>query len=306
MIVTFNVPQRGPGLPLSIPFRRNTVIGCSIIPAGDEPPEDVQFEVVNYSPNNGIASIVNEFPPDQIGMVLLYGDVQTLPGHSGHLRLRATLNGQVVGETEAFSVCAHPCAIQNGPDYVPHVNKEGSTVRAGMFIQVAVLSDSWQANDLDQVTDQEILSAPYGHSPSLQGQPAGPPQVAAPEPAFKAKIDRHRDPIGELIVIADQKTRGAPASWSVNQHDEFTCTRCGMSEPGSVPNSGYRVTRTIYTVTPGRLRFRVRKEPFAHTVAEMEVAAGPSGPFEVTLDIEDSTPAANEEHAVWGVLGGIG
>jgi hypothetical protein len=124
--------------------------------------------------------------------------------------------------SNGFSVCAHPVAVQNGPDYSSHVyieireepfaadkDKHDKTpavptrqLLAGLYVELLVQSDSGVDEDLDRVFDQEFVSAPLDRSASMQGNPQNAPSQGRQEPATVARIDRHDVGVEQAIDYA--------------------------------------------------------------------------------------------------------
>ncbi|HEV8068330.1 MAG TPA: hypothetical protein VGP76_11385 [Planctomycetaceae bacterium] len=319
MQITIDIPPRGPGLPASIPYRNLTSITVTIQRDPAEPNDPVWIDVVNCSPENGAASVVAGAVLDQTGVVLLRGEAQTQPDHSGQLRVRARFLAQE--ELSGwFSVCAHPIAVQNGPDYCSHVyieireepfagdDEEPAAptrhLMAGLYVELLVKSDSGVDEDLDMVLDEEFLSLPLDHSASMQGHPHNAPNPGRQQPATLARIDRHD--VGEEQAIGYAATlAGQVGHWSNDQLDKFRCQRCNMPQWRVIPASGYRVTRVISLAKNDRIRLRVTKEPTQCQVDGVEADPGPSPKIEVTLDLEQRIVPAEEGQLEAQALAGI-
>lgn len=315
MQITIVIPPRGQGLQQSIPYRRLTQVQVNIQRAVGDPPDPVLIDVIHCSADNGTASVVGAAELVDSGVVQLRGDEQTQPGHGGQLQVRALFNAQQVLST-GFSVCAHPSAVHNGPDRAPHVyievrqdpfnaaNQPTMELMAGMYVEVLVESDSGVNGDLDQVLDQEFVSAPLNHSASMHGQPQNAPNQAGPEIAIHAIIDRHDIGVSQAIDYA--AALGAQSGhWSNDQLDKFRCDRCDPDHWHVTPKSGYRVTRTIFRGKHNRIRLRVNKEARNCTVAGVPSGPGPSPPLEVVLDLERRTVDAVEGMADIAALAGV-
>jgi hypothetical protein len=307
-------------MPLSIPFRQLTSINVTIHRDAADPPGPVQIDVLHCSADNGEASIQGVAELEETGVIQMRGDAQTHPGHSGQIQMRAQFQG-LVTLSAGFSVCAHPCAVQNGPDFAPHVYMEirqspfgendepapPSKFMAGLYVELVVKSDSGIDADLDEVLDQEFVSAPLDHSASMHGDPHNPPDQGAEESAISAILDRHDIGVEQVLDYA-AALAGQMGHWSNDQLDRFRCRRCDP-DPGQwhvTPMSGYRVTRTIFQGKHNRIRLRVRKEARPCTVAGVTTAAGPSPAIEVVLDLERRTLDAEEVANEWAALAGIG
>jgi hypothetical protein len=316
MQIAITIPPRGQGLQPSIAYRRITPVNVTIQRDATDPPDPVLIDVIHCSAENGTASIVGAAELVSSNTVQIQGDEQTQPGHGGLLRVRARFSTQQV-LSDGFSVCAHPCAVHNGPDHAPHVYIEvrqdlfdaalqaTTEFMAGMYVELRIESDSGVDGDLDQVFDQEFVSAPLDHSKSMQGQPQNPPKQGGQEPATNALMDRHD--IGVIQVITFAASLGTQSGhWSNDQLDKFCCQRCDPDNWHVISRSGYRVTRTISRGKHNRIRLSVIKEARGCTVEGVATAPGPSPTFEVLLDLEQRTVGANEELAELAALAGIG
>jgi hypothetical protein len=321
--ITIEIPARGQGLPASIPCRNLTSINVTIQRDAVDPPGTVRIDVVNCSPENGAASVVAGAELAHSGVVLLRGEAQTRPDHSGQLLVRARFQAQEQ-LSNGFSVCAHPVAVQNGPDYSSHVyieirkepfaddKKEGDKktapptkqLRAGLYVELLVKSDSGVDEDLDRVLDQEFVSAPLDRSASMQGNPQNAPDQGQQEPATLARIDRHDVGVEQAIGYA-AGLAGQVGHWSNDQVDKFRCERCNMPEWQVIPASGYRVTRVISRAKDDRIRLRVTKEPTRCGVAGVVADPGPSQKIEVTLDLEQRVVEAEEGQLEAQALAGL-
>jgi hypothetical protein len=86
--------------------------------------------------------------------------------------------------------------------------------------------------------------------------------------------DRHTT--GRITTHAKDhhRLRGAEGSWSNDQLDVFRCKRCGSNTEGVlIPQSGYRLTRTIFTEA-GQLKVQFRKDQFATVVSGLSAEPG--------------------------------
>ena len=323
MHITISIPQRGPGLSASIRYRHLTSINVIICRDAADPLGPVQIDVLYCSAENGGASIEGVAELEQSSVIRLRGDVQTQPGHSGNLQVRARFHGHETSSA-GFSVCAHPCAVENGPDFAPHVYMEirqspfeeeageeppapTRKYMAGLYVELLVKSDSDVAADLDQVLDQEFVSAPLDRSASMQGTPHNPPDQSKKQPATSAILDRHDIGVEQALDFATALA-GQVGHWSNDQLDKFRCRRCAP-DPGQwhvTPMSGYRVTRTIFLGRHNRVRLRVRKEARPCTVADVTTTAGPFAVIEVVLDLERRTLDAEAVADEWAALAGLG
>ena len=267
MNVAFQIPARGPGLPLSIPYRRDTQVEILIERHDNDPPGPVAIDILHTSGLNGIASLVTGEELLASGHVIIRGAHQTMPNNSGLIQVRARFNGQEF-LSDGFSVCAHPAAVKNGPECSAHVyvrvsidplnagQELGQEHLVGMFIRLGIVSDSGDDNDLNEVVDQELLSEPRDHSASMQGNPHGHSQTAKSQRASEATLDLHDSALSTVLQYA-RALQGRVGWWANDQLDTFVCQRCGMTEPAVIPNSGYRLIRSIARSLGNRIRFRV-------------------------------------------------
>jgi hypothetical protein len=91
--VQVSIPGRGPDLPPSIPFNRDTLVQEQIHPSLAGTPHSIAFTIRGGSAQNGDAAVVGSGQLKVSGNLTIRGTVQTQPGASGNLRLVATLNG---------------------------------------------------------------------------------------------------------------------------------------------------------------------------------------------------------------------
>jgi len=292
--VVFQRLHRGQGLPSSVAFRKESTIQVELHPSLLGTGQTVIFEVVGRSAENGEVTIVSGQELEESGEIVLQGVRQTKPGCGGNLRLIACLNGAVqCGSSEPFSVCAHPCAVENGPEhrpkFYPDPDPAGNLV--GMHVRISVLSDSGVVEDLDQVDEREIVSDTIDRTPSMKGHPKVKITVQkAMQSAPQVDVDDHTMNVMLIHGINDNVLKGDAGSWTNDQFDEFLCKRCGTehSVAAVIPNSGYRLIRSLYTDQDGRLHYRVDKTSRAVTIAGRTSAAGPSGPFAVEMRVPPS------------------
>lgn len=72
------------------------------------------FVIINGDGNKGIAYIQGSSTRETSGSITILGStIQTKPGYSGQVRIRATLGAHCV-DSAGFSVCAHPNGVVNG------------------------------------------------------------------------------------------------------------------------------------------------------------------------------------------------
>jgi len=295
MQATITIPARGNAPTVSIPYRRDTIVQCDLQRTPGDLQDPVHFSIEGSSPQNGTATIVG---PDELtdsGTLRLHGNAQTLRNHSGHLRVRASFNGIPCGHSAWFSVCAHPVGVINGPECAPHVTNEDG-IHVGMYISIGVVSDSGVTADLDQVSDQERVSGGRDQSALLVAYVVAP-VIAGAEPAHLARFDRHRHRPDHIRLLENTVLRGQAGEWSNDQLDVFVCGRCTMQASVAIPNSGYRITRRIWSATLNRLRFSVTKTGRGCTVDQWSTGSGPSDSYSVTLDVEWDVPNEAEQVA---------
>ncbi len=301
MHLTINIPDRAGAPILSIPYRRGTTVECTIKWDQAEQHVPVQFSIVGDSPDNGIAVTVGGTELPESGTIRLFGQAQTVPGHAGHLRVAAVCN-EHSWNSPWFSVCAHPIAVINGPEALPHYSNDGG-IRVGMYVTVGVVSDSGETNDLDAVDDREQVSENRDLSAML-AQMGGQPEIGEFEPVHRTRYDCHRFEVEQIRRLNESFLRGQSGEWSNDQLDIYVCRRCGMvrENPGVVPNSGYRITRRIHSSPPNRLRFTVTKRAHTCTVESRTTGPGPSDACSVMLDVEQTSPNELEQGAAIDVM----
>jgi hypothetical protein len=301
MHVTITIPDRAGAPILSIPYRRGTTVNCTIQWDEGEPHVPVQFSVEGSSPENGTAVIVGDAELTESETVRLFGQAQTGPGHAGLLRVTAVCN-EHSWNSQLFSVCAHPVAVVNGPEALPHYSNDAG-IRVGMYVTVGVVSDSGDTSDLDAVDDREQVSENRDQS-ALLAQMGGQPEIGEFEPAHRTRYDRHRHGVDQIRHLNENFLRGQSGEWSNDQLDIFVCRRYGMVQehPAVVPNSGYRITRRIHSSPPNRLRFTVTKRVNGCTVEGQTTGPGPSDTYSVMLDVEQTAPNEFEQLALPDVM----
>ena len=152
-------PCRAAGLPTSIPFNSDTIVQVKIQPSLAGTSDAIDFAISGNSVLNGEAIIAGGGRLQTSGTVTIRGTRQTEQGESRNLRIVASLKGHQQGLSGGFSVCAHPCAIENGPHHQPYITTCPDTglLLIGMEVKIVVVSDSGNSTDLDQVTDTEVV-----------------------------------------------------------------------------------------------------------------------------------------------------
>jgi hypothetical protein len=142
-----------------------------------------------------------------------------------------------------------------------------------MEIQISVVMSSNNA-ELPFVQDSEVVSTSFDHIGSCTSIPPFTSSNSEFMPAFNIPNDRHTSGKARIIDIADN--HGGSGSYSRNQLDIYNHARYGIFNPLAIPNSGYKITRSIIAGPGTRLRFRVDKTPQACTIGNYSTAAGPS------------------------------
>jgi hypothetical protein len=179
--------------------------------------------------------------------------------------------GQQVGPSDAtIKYRPQPIAVLNGPFHAPIA--EPDTV--GMEIAITVRMSGGDAGDLASAQDSEQVSLSFDHTGSFAGTPARPTSQSGFMSAANIPNDRHGSSRAEMIGIAD--AGGGAGSYAKHQLDIYTHARYGIINPIVIPNSGYRLTRSIVAGAGTELRFRVDKQPEACTVNGFTTDAGSS------------------------------
>ncbi len=292
--VQMTMPNRGAALPPSIPLNRDTVVPVQIQPSLAGTPDAIDFAVTGSSAQNGAAVVIAGAKLKSSGAVTIRGTGQTQPGSSGNLRVVASLNGQPRATSLGFSVCAHPCAVENGPHCVPYFIDPASLAngKVGMEVRIVIASDSGNLAHLDQVVEREVVSDTHSRSASMNGQPIWNVQVQKGlQPVSHVDLDWHSVNVFSLRGMLQHHLQGNQGDWSQDQIDEFQCARCGMGAAAVIDNSGYRITRLVEFDAQGVLRL-VRK--FAHncTINGRSSQSGPTALLEVTMRVPPGGVAA--------------
>lgn len=292
MKLSFQQIERAPGIPASIAYLRETSIHVVVDWENDQP-SPIKIVVEGSSTNNGTATIIGADELTNSGTIVVRGDGQTEPGHSGQLRLEAEWAGKIVASSNQFSVCAHPCGVRNGPDVKPHIADTPRGQLVGMYIQIGIESDSGDTTHLFEVDDRELVSGPRDHSVSMNGYPTDPPEIADPEKVATFMIDRHRISWQQVMQICHVLSC-AEGFWFNDQLDLFQCSRCQMPAFVEIPNSGFRIERRFFTTVHGRICFAVRKSPanvqMTYDGIAYQSAAGLGELHEVVFDVEYMPP----------------
>jgi hypothetical protein len=179
--------------------------------------------------------------------------------------------GRQIAPTDAeIKYRPQPIAVLNGPRHVP-IN---TRTHAGMRIQIAVSISSNPA-ELPFVGDKEMVSTSFDHAGSYMSMaPFNSQNNGSFMPAFNIPDDNHATPLTEIFDLADN--HGGNGSYSRHQLDIYNHARYGIFNPFAIPNSGYKITRSIITNGVGGIIFRVNKSPEACTVGNFSTDAGPS------------------------------
>jgi hypothetical protein len=289
------LPDRGAGLPRSIPFRRDTVVRVQDQPPLLGTPNALDFAITGNSAQNGEAFVVGNAQLQASGTVTIRGIRQTQPGSSGNLRLVARLGGLERANSGGFSVCAHPCAVYNGTHCISYFIDPASQAlgKVGMEVRIVIDSDSGIPADLDRVVEREVVSETHSRSASMNGQPIWNVQVQKVlQPVAHVDLDWHLVNIFSLRGMLQAHLQGRHGDWSQDQFDEFRCGRCGMQVAAVIPNSGYRITRLVEFDAANVLWLTVRKLGQACTIAGRTSQTGPTGLLEVRMRVPPGGVAA--------------
>ncbi|QDV20031.1 hypothetical protein Pan153_47000 [Gimesia panareensis] len=286
--VQLMIPDRGPGLPPSIPLNRDTLVRVQINPSLAGTQDSIAFTITGGSAQSGDAVVVGGEQLKASGNLTIRGTAQTQPGYARDLRLVATLNGKQQATSGGFSVCAHPCAVENGPHHVPYqINPESLEKGVvGMEVQIVIVSDSGAIADLNEVTEREIVSDTHSRSASMNDFPKWNVQVQRVlQPVANVDLDWHTVNVCSLRAMLLAHLQGSQGEWSQDQFDEFRCARCGMNAAVVIKNSGYRITRIVEFDTANVLWLTVKKFSWQCTIAERTASAGPTPSLEVKMRV---------------------
>ncbi len=251
-------------------------------------PDAIDFNVAGDSANAGEAVVVGNAQLQMSGTVTIRGTRQTRPGYSGNLRLVARLNGVEQGSSGDFSVCAHPCAVRNGPHCIPYFIDPASLAdgKVGMEVRIVIASDSGSLADLDLVFEDEVVLETHSRSASMNGQPIWNVQAQkALQPVAQVDLDWHSVNVFSLRGMLQAHLHGRHGAWSQDQFDEFCCDRCAMHAAAVIPNSGDRITRLVEFDAANTLWLTVRKFGQACTIAGRTSQPGPTGLLEVRMRV---------------------
>jgi hypothetical protein len=238
--------------------RRVNVAFSQPVPTG----ATVQFVVLNAGARAGDARVVEDVNRRTNGTITLEGVAQTEPGAGGTLKVACLIDDAIVGQSDGFSVCAHP----NGLNYKFIENKSAfqQPINNDLFwgalygnYPTSIGSDSGNAGDLSQVSINERIIAT-----TTTGIFAGGNfDVGNFNPAIQG--------IGDLVGVTgsnaaslNQQIEAVGTSQLVGeQYHVFACARCGIPESGQSPkvsNSGFRNYVTVSKSSTGASRYYVR------------------------------------------------
>ena len=158
---------RGPGLPPSVSPTKDVEVEVTITPSLASTGQSVEFDVVNGDADNGTATVTENGTRTTSGTVTVEGGTQTEPGSHGQLRIRARLDGIEVVQSNGFSVCAHPDAVEHGASMPLVGDPEVGFDVVGMRIEFTYRSDSGTNADLDQVMVSEFIGFAVEQTGSL-------------------------------------------------------------------------------------------------------------------------------------------
>ena len=178
--------------------------------------------------------------------------------------------GNQIAPTDAeIKYRPQPIAVLNGPSHAPI----DTAATAGMEIQITVRMSSNDA-ELPFVQDSEVVGTSFDHTGSCATLPSFASSNSTFMPAANIPNDRHQSARALIIDRADNY--GGSGSYARHQLDIYNHARYGIFNAIAIPNSGYRITRSIIAGPGTRLRFRVDKTPEACTVRGFSTTAGPS------------------------------
>jgi hypothetical protein len=177
--------------------------------------------------------------------------------------------GNQIAPTDAeIKYRPQPIAVLNGPFHAP-IN---TATAAGMEIQITVgMSNS---DELRFVQDSEVVGTSFNHSGSYATLPPFNSDNSTFMSAANIPNDRHQSSRAMIVDRADN--HGGSGSYVRHQLDIYNHARYAIFNPIAIPNSGYRITRSIIAGPGTRLVFRVDKTPEACTVRGFSTTAGPS------------------------------
>jgi len=188
--------------------------------------------------------------------------------HQGQPPGGADAEGNQIGPTDAeIKYRPQPIGVTNGPFHAPINTPTG----AGMEIQIAVQMSGSNA-ELPFVQDSEVVGTSFNHAGSCTTLAPFTSNNSNFMSAFNIPNDRHQSSRAMIIDRADN--HGGSGSYARNQLDIYNHARYGIFNPLAIPNSGYRITRSIIAGPGTRLVFRVDKTPEACTVRGFSTTLG--------------------------------
>lgn len=256
-VSVFYTILRGPNLPPSVPFNKDTEVQVLIMPSIGS--DKLKFKLIGGGSNTGQAQIIAPADLSLSGTgrnLTLRGTQMTYPGSSGQLHICTdTKPGSSCQQSVGFSVCAHPtyAAFQTVQTF--NAQPSGNiTIAWGAAYGASFGSDSGQPTDLGDVRYLEVIT-----QGSRQGFFTLVPFNTNTNPNFVTSASIIDTVVIGLLNPANQQYYSGPAIQPFvdqlgngiatdNQIIHFSCHRCGISESGSapvVPNSGFRHTFEI-------------------------------------------------------------
>lgn len=239
--------------------RRVNVTFSEAVPTG----ATVQFIVLNVGANAGDAQVVENANRRTNGTITLEGIAQTQPGSAGILKVVCLVNGVTVGESNGFSVCAHP----NGVNYklLQQLSAFQEPITGGLFWGALygnefqfIGSDSGNANDLGEISINETI-IPTTTTGLFAGNNYA---VGGFTPAPLGLADLVGVTGSSANAINQQiEASGTSSQLVAEQYHTFACGRCGIVESAQSPkvsNSGFRNFVTVSKSTTGANRYYVR------------------------------------------------
>jgi len=251
------------------PTRRVTVpITVNDLPTGSY----VRVDVEGSGGANGTATVTSGTTLARSGDVTIRGGIQTTPGNAGNLRIRARVDGGVVGRSPGFTVAAFP--INWTATWAHDVR---SDTALGLEVQDGWESDgSGSVTELDQVKLTERVDVQSRDNPPFTStgaiSAAGKGTSRALE-GNKLTTDTHA--YGRAAI----NTAGLGfGTWRLvkGQLSLFNCRRTGVTN-AVMPASGMTITHIVWNFAqaPG-WKYRAVKQGAAITV-EGRVATAGSG-----------------------------
>jgi hypothetical protein len=221
---------------------------------------------------------------NQTTTVIITGGIQSWGSGNNaakdNIKLRAKLGSFVLDE-EAFTVCAHPNAVENGPNH----NPIDTSSDAGMQIDITVKSETGTDSDLDKVDDSEQVSLSFVHVGSMVGVAPLASSQSGFMPATTVPPDRHA--WDKAFIIDRYVNHGGAGSMKKHQLDIFKCKRCGMVNPEVIPSSGYAISRSYFGSGGTRIQLETKKQAEGCSVNGYTTGAGPSATYSETVTVRN-------------------